>query len=118
MADPLAPLLEGYAEDRLRLPVCEDCGCAHLYPRASCPHCGSAQLSWREASGRATLASWSVVHRAPSPDLAGEVPYTVALVKLVEGPQMMARVVDAEEAQLRLDLPLSLRFATLSGGER
>jgi uncharacterized OB-fold protein len=118
MADPLAPLLEGYAEDRLRLPVCEDCGCAHLYPRARCPHCGSARLSWREASGRATLASWSVVHRAPSPDLAGEVPYTVALVKLVEGPQMMARVVDAEEAQLRLGLPLALRFASLPGGER
>jgi uncharacterized OB-fold protein len=118
MANPLAPLLEGYAEDRLRLPSCEDCGRAHLYPRARCPHCGGARLAWQEASGRGTLASWTVVHRAPSPDFAAEVPYTIALVTLAEGPQMMARVVDAEEAVLRLGLPLSLRFATLPGGER
>jgi len=118
MADPLAPLLEGYAEDRLRLPVCEDCGRAHLYPRARCPHCGGARLAWREASGRGTLESWTVVRRAPSPDFAAEVPYTIALVKLAEGPQLMARVVDAEETALRLGLPLALRFATLPGSER
>jgi uncharacterized OB-fold protein len=118
MPDPLAPLLEGYAEDKLRLPVCETCGAAHLYPRSRCPHCGSAKLAWREASGRATLASWSVVHRAPSPDFAGEVPYTVVLARLAEGPQMMARVVDAPEERLRVGLPLTLRFTTLPGGER
>lgn len=118
MADPLAPLLEGYAEDRLRLPVCEDCGRAHFYPRARCPHCGGARLVWREATGRGTLASWTVVHRAPSPDFAAEVPYTVALVKLAEGPQLMARVVEAKEAELCLGLPLTLRFAMLPGGER
>lgn len=118
MADPIAPLLDGYAEDRLRLPVCEDCSHAHLYPRHRCPHCGSAKLRWQDASGHGTLASWSVVHRAPSPDLAPDVPYTVALVTLAEGPQLMARVVDARESQLRLGLPLALRFATLPGGER
>ncbi len=118
MADPLAPLLEGYAEDRLRLPVCEDCSRAHLYPRNRCPHCGSARLQWQEASGRATLASWSTVHRAPSPDFAADVPYTIALVRLAEGPQMMARVVEAPEASLRLGLPLVLRFATMPGDAR
>jgi uncharacterized OB-fold protein len=118
MADPIAPLLEGYAEDRLRLPFCEDCGQAHLYPRHRCPHCGSTKLAWREASGRGTLASWSVVHRAPSPDFAADVPYTVALVKLAEGPQLMARVVEAKDSELRLGLPLALRFATMPGGER
>jgi uncharacterized OB-fold protein len=118
MPDPLAPLLEGYAEDRLRLPFCEACGKAHLYPRARCPHCGGAHLAWREASGRGSLASWSVVHRGPSPDFAPEVPYTVALVRLEEGPQLMARVVDAPEEALRLGLPLRLRFATMPGGER
>lgn len=117
MADPTAPLLEAYAEDRLRLPVCETCGAAHLYPRSRCPLCGGA-LAWREASGRAELASWSVVHRAPSQEFAADVPYVIALVRLAEGLQMMARVVDAPPDALRVGLPLLLRFATLPGGAR
>ena len=118
MADPLAPLLQAYEEDKLRLPVCESCGKAHLYPRARCPHCDGASMTWREASGRGSLASWSTVHRAPSPDFASDVPYTVALVRLEEGPQLMARVVETPEAELRLGLKLALRFTTLPGGER
>jgi uncharacterized OB-fold protein len=118
MADPIAPLLEGFAEDRLRLPTCDSCGHAHLYPRARCPRCGSVVMTWREASGSARLASWSTVHRAPSPDFSAEVPYIVALVTLEEGPQLMARLAETEPAELRLGLPLALRFATLPGGER
>jgi uncharacterized OB-fold protein len=117
MADPITPLLEGYAGDRLRLPFCEACGAAHLYPRARCPRCGGA-LAWREASGRAELASWSVVHRAPSSDFAPDVPYVVALVRLAEGPQMMARLVDAPPGDIRMGMKLALRFATLPGGAR
>jgi uncharacterized OB-fold protein len=117
MADPLAPLLEGYEADRLRLPVCEACGAAHLYPRARCPRCGGA-CAWKEASGRAALASWSVVHRAPSPEFGADVPYVVALVRLAEGPQMMARLVDAPAEAIRMGMPLSLRFATMPNGAR
>ena len=118
MADAIAPLLEGYAGDRLRLPVCEACGATHLYPRARCPRCGGAKLRWQDASGRATLASFSVVHRAPSADFAADVPYAVALVRLEEGPQMMARLVDAPPGGLRVGMKLALRFATMPGGER
>ncbi len=118
MADPIAPLLDAYAEDRLRLPICEDCGTAHLYPRARCPHCGGTRLAWREASGAAELASYSVVHRAPSPDFAAEVPYVVALVRLAEGPQMMARLVDVPPDAMRIGMRLALRFAAMPGGER
>lgn len=110
------PLIDGFSEDKLRLPVCEACEATHLYPRTRCPRCGG-RLGWREASGRARLASWSVVHRAPSPAFATDVPYVVALVRLEEGPQMMARLVDAPAA-LRAGMPLGLRFATMPGGER
>ena len=112
MADAIGPLLEGYAEDRLRLPVCEACGAAHLYPRTRCSRCGGARLGWQDASGRATLASFSVVHRAPSPDFAADVPYAVALVRLEEGPQMMSNIVDCPQTPeaLVLDMPLEVTF--------
>jgi uncharacterized OB-fold protein len=118
MDNPLTPLLEGFAEDRLRLPVCESCGKAHLYPRHRCPHCGGADFSWREAQGRGEVASFSTVHRGPSPDFGAEVPYHVAIVALAEGPRLMAWVVDAPPKALRIGLPVALRFRSLPGGER
>jgi uncharacterized protein len=118
MSDPLAPLLEGYAEDRLRLPVCEACGAAHLYPRTRCPHCGGAEMRWKEASGNGRLASFSIVHRAPAPDFAADLPYAVAIVRLEEGPQLMTRIVEVPPDRLRLGMPVRLRFATMPGGER
>jgi uncharacterized OB-fold protein len=42
----------------------------------------------------------------------------VALVRLEEGPQMMARVVDVPPHGLRVGMMLALRFATMPGGER
>ncbi|HEV7265970.1 MAG TPA: Zn-ribbon domain-containing OB-fold protein [Falsiroseomonas sp.] len=118
MPDPMQRLLDGFAEDRLSLPFCESCGAAHLYPRARCPHCGGAAFAWRDASGAGTLASFSVVHRAPSPDFAAEVPYTVAVVRLAEGPQLMSRLVDAAPEATQVGQPVRLRFATMPGGQR
>ncbi|HEY8611396.1 MAG TPA: Zn-ribbon domain-containing OB-fold protein [Roseomonas sp.] len=115
---PVAPLLDGYAQDRLTLPVCETCGTAHLYPRPRCPRCGGDRFDWRGASGRGEVTSFSVVHRAPSPEFADAVPYTVGLVRLAEGPQLMAWIVDTPPEAVRVGLPVALRFATLPGGER
>jgi uncharacterized OB-fold protein len=111
-------LVDGFAQDRLLLPVCEACGSAHLYPRPRCPHCGADRFTWREASGRGMVTSFSVVHRAPSPEFANSVPYTVGLVRLAEGPQMMAWIVDTPPEDVRAGLPVTLRFDTLPGGER
>jgi len=112
------PLLDGYEQDRMTLPVCEACGTAHLYPRPRCPRCGGSRFAWREASGRGEVTSFSVVHRAPSQEFAGSVPYTIGLIRLAEGPQLMAWVVDVPPEDVRVGLPVRLRFVTLPGGER
>ncbi|GAY17689.1 Zn-ribbon domain-containing OB-fold protein [Mycobacterium sp. shizuoka-1] len=44
------------------------------------------------ASGGGTLMSWSVVHQAPHPLLAGAVPYVSAVVELSEGPWLFVRL--------------------------
>lgn len=111
-------LLDGFAQDRLLLPFCEACGSAHLYPRPRCPHCGADRFTWREASGRGTVTSFSVVHRAPSPEFAASVPYTVGLVRLAEGPQMMTWIVEIPPDAVRAGLPVVVRFDTLPGSER
>ncbi|GAB2754132.1 Zn-ribbon domain-containing OB-fold protein [Streptomyces bullii] len=88
------------AEGRLLIRRCGACGHAHHYPREFCPHCWSEDVTWERASGRATLYTWSVVHRNDLPPFTHRTPYVAAVVDLVEGPRMMTEIVTAGEAEL------------------
>ncbi|MFJ4281951.1 Zn-ribbon domain-containing OB-fold protein [Streptomyces massasporeus] len=87
------------AEGRLLIRRCGDCGRAHHFPREFCPHCWSENVIWETASGRATLYTWSVVHRNDLPPFPDRVPYVAAVVELAEGPRMMTEIVGAGEGE-------------------
>ncbi len=53
-------------------------------------------MEWVEASGRATLYTWSIVRRNDLPPFPERVPYVAAVVDLAEGPRMMTNVVECE----------------------
>jgi len=72
------------------LPFCVDCGRAHLPPGPVCPHCFSPDLQWRVASGRGTVSSWVLVHKAWLSSFAKELPYNVIQIELEEGPRLTA----------------------------
>nr|WP_134322318.1 OB-fold domain-containing protein [Cumulibacter soli] len=97
----------------LRLPWCVPCGAPFFYPRRTCPDCGSAEIEWRAASGRATLQSYIINHR-PIP--AGD-PLIIAIVKLEEGPRMMTNIVNVEPVpeDLTLDMALEVAFVDRDG---
>jgi uncharacterized OB-fold protein len=63
----------------------------------SCPYCSHIGHDVVEASGEGTVYSWIVVHRAFHPAFAGDVPYTVAMVDLAEGPRVVAWLEDIDE---------------------
>ncbi|MEU0105003.1 Zn-ribbon domain-containing OB-fold protein [Streptomyces sp. NPDC006251] len=92
------------AEGRLLIRRCRACGRAHHYPREFCPHCWSEDVTWETASGRATLYTWSVVHRNDLPPFTDRTPYVAAVVELAEGPRMMTEVVGAEDGLRAGDL--------------
>ncbi len=87
------PFWEATRQRRLVLQHCGSCERAVWYPRVMCPHCGHADLEWREAAGRGVVYAVSVQYRAAHPGLADRVPYAVALVDLDEGVRMMTSVV-------------------------
>jgi uncharacterized OB-fold protein len=97
------------AEGRLLLRRCGACGRAHHYPREFCPHCWSEDVTWERASGRATLYTWSVVHRNDLPPFAGRTPYVAAVVDLAEGPRMATEIVDAGELRAGMALEVAFR---------
>ncbi|MEV0092534.1 Zn-ribbon domain-containing OB-fold protein [Streptomyces sp. NPDC050738] len=102
----------GAREGHLLIRRCGDCGRAHHYPREFCPYCWSERVEWERAGGRATLYTWSVVHRNDLPPFGEKVPYVAAVVDLAEGPRMMTEVVGVPEADLRIGMALAVSFRT------
>lgn len=101
---------EAAAEGRLLVRRCGACGRAHHYPREFCPYCWSEDVRWERASGRATLYTWSVVHRNDLPPFGERTPYVAAVVDLDEGPRMMTEVVDCDGGGLRVGMGLEVDF--------
>jgi uncharacterized OB-fold protein len=105
------PFWEGTARGELRLQRCEACHAHQFPPRLICAHCGSREVAWVTTSGRGTIYSYTVVHRAPTPAFAADVPYVVALVDLDEGPRLMTNVVELEPAEVSVGLRVQARYA-------
>ena len=105
------PFWDGCAAGELRLQRCTDCGKPYFYPRSVCPACGSRNVEWFTASGRATLYSYVINHRA-APGFADDAPYAIAVVQLDEGPRMMTNIIGlpATPEALVLDMPLQVTF--------
>lgn len=104
------PFWDAAAGGRLLIRRCRACAKAHHYPREFCPHCWSEDVDWERASGRATLYTWSVVHRNDLPPFGDRVPYTAAVVDLAEGPRMMTEVVGCPESELSIGMELEVTF--------
>ncbi len=78
--------------------------------------CWSTNVEWVEASGRATLYTWSVVRRNDLPPFPERVPYVAAVVDLDEGPRMMTNVVDCEFDALEVGMALEVAVPGDLGG--
>lgn len=86
------PFWRHLATGTLHVNVCDDCGTARHPPGPICPKCRSFRNSWRPASGRATLMSFTEVRHPVHAMLASSVPYVVTLVDLEEGVRMVSGI--------------------------
>jgi uncharacterized OB-fold protein len=99
----------GTTRGQLLIQRCADCDKAYFPPRPFCPACSSRNVHVIPASGAATLLSY-VISARPAPGL--EAPYSVAIVRLAEGPTMMSNVINCPQTpeHLQLDMPLQVVF--------
>ena len=111
-----APYWKAASEGVFSLPFCQDCGRPHFYPRPSCPFCDSERIEWKPASGRGTVYSFTIVHRAPSPAFKEDVPYVVGIVETEEGPHLMSRIAGVAPDAVRIGMPLKVKLATIAEG--
>ncbi len=96
-ADPSSLFAQFYAccgRRQLSFQRCSDCRAWRHVPRNTCDQCGSTTWAWEPSTGRGTLFSWTVVHRALHPSLKDQVPYAVVLVETDETVRLISQLVD------------------------
>lgn len=118
---PVSALTQPYwdAARRQELVVqhCSTCDNRPFPPRAHCPACGSAELSWRAVSGRGTIYSYTVAHRPPHPVFAGQCPLTVAIVELEEGPRMISNIVGCDPDRIEVGMTVQVAFEPIDDSD-
>ncbi|MBV8950044.1 MAG: Zn-ribbon domain-containing OB-fold protein [Actinobacteria bacterium] len=103
------PFWAGTRAGELRVQRCSDCGRLRWTPLSACPSCWSERARWVPMSGRATVHTFTVVHRAMDPR-AFSAPYVLAVVELDEGPHMLTNLVDVDPDEVRVGMPVIVRF--------
>lgn len=100
----------GAAEGRLRLQRCASCGTVRHYPQLLCVQCYSREAETVDASGRGTVHSWTVAHHAFHPAFKADLPYTLVIVDLAEGPRAMGRLDPTSQGLLHIGMPVQISF--------
>jgi uncharacterized protein len=110
-----APYWAALEQEQLVIQRCTDCSELQMYPRRSCISCGASELTFEPASGNGSLYSFTTVVKYPPSDFVGDLPYTLGIVHLTEGPRMLARIVGATDDELRCDMPVKLTTIRVNG---
>jgi uncharacterized OB-fold protein len=99
--------------------VCPHCEVKIFPPRDICPACGKEAKTAFTFSGNGEVFSFTTVYEAPS-GFNETTPYTVALVKLDEGPLVTAQLTDLGETSPEIGMPVEMvtRRLRSDGDER
>lgn len=110
-----APWWDATRDRRLLLQQCERCGHVQHYPRLICTGCGAVEAyTWIESSGLGSVDTYTVVHRAPAAGV--QVPYTVARVRLAEGPVLLTRLTGVPDDASAFGAAVALTWQPLPDG--
>jgi uncharacterized OB-fold protein len=93
---------------------CEACGTTMFASRVVCVSCGSRALIVVVASGRGTVYSYTIVHRAPFRSMRDQTPYVVALIDLAEGVRVMANVIGERTSDVTIGAQVHVSFESLT----
>ena len=110
------PYWDAARERRLVIRRCRDCGAKHFMARHLCPQCWSDRLEWIDSQGAGTVASFSIVHRAPTAPFKAHTPYVVALIDLDEGPRMFANIIGDDARDVAIGERVRVTYEERDGG--
>ena len=99
--------------------ICPHCEAKIFPPRDVCPDCGGEAKTAFAFSGHGEVYSHTTIYQAPS-GYDESTPYTVALVKLSEGPMVTAQLTDLGNQPVEIGMPVEMvtRRLRSDGDER
>ena len=113
ITDDTRPFWDACRRRELRVQRCTGCGTLRHPPAPACWRCRGFAHEWIALSGRGTVFSHAVVHRAFLPELASHVPYTVVVVALDDAPAIRL-VSNLVEGEPQIGLPVEVVFEDVS----
>lgn len=114
LSDPdWEPFWTGCKRGVLLIQHCARCENFRYPPSPICHSCLSPNYRWVEASGKGTLYSFVIAHRALDPYWKGELPYLVAVIELAEGPRLLSNLVDARFDEVQIGMAVRVIFEPL-----
>jgi len=102
------PFWDACSEHHFLVHRCGRCGRSY-WPASCCVDHGSADMEWVEASGRARLHTYVIIHHLFGTAFR-EMPYNVAVVELEEGPLFHSNIVGCDDDALVVDMDLEVVF--------
>lgn len=95
---------------------CEKCGKLIFPPRDLCPNCEAPAKTPYVFSGQGEVYSYSTVYSPPR-GFEEFAPYTVALIRLKEGPMLTAQLTDVESDKVYIGMPVEMVTRKIQGGD-
>ena len=89
---------------------CQTCNTYYFPPRVVCPKCRrKGKMEDVELNPEGKIVSYTLVNTAPS-GFELNVPYVIALIRLIEGPMILGEVVDADESEIEIGKKVNVTF--------
>ncbi len=86
---------------------CPHCHARIFPPRDVCPECGQEAKTQFKFSGKGEVFSYTNINEAPE-DFRQMAPYSIALVKLEEGPIITAQLTDLGDEPVHIGMPVEM----------
>lgn len=109
---------EGVREGRLVIQRCLSCRTLRHYPQPMCPVCRALGFDWAPVSGRGTIYTYTVAHRAFHPAWQAHVPYAIATIELDEGVRLVCDLLGTPPEQVAIGARVEVFFEDLPGQGR
>ena len=91
---------------------CGSCERAFFPPREACPYCRRKSLGKMENikfCGKGEIVTYTIIHVGPE-SFEKQVPYPVAIIKLEEGSQITAQIVDCNIDEIKIGMKVESVF--------
>jgi uncharacterized OB-fold protein len=91
---------------------CGICNKTFFPPREACPYCrrkSIGKMMELKFSGLGEVITYTIIHSAPE-NFRKQIPYIIAIIKLKEGPNITAQIVDCEIENVKIGMKVKNTF--------